>query len=859
MLLSIFLEAVSALNAQETAKYGFELRTYLSTLEKNEMVPLLVEGYSEDLNEIVTQYGGTVRLQVGSLYSIELTANSIPAFSQEEKVKTIEFSTRTGRSLSDTMLIHTNVDSILRQYAPLRVPYTGKGVILGVIDSGIELAHGDFRDTNGNTRVLYVWDQGVPYDPSLQASHYNYGVEWDSASINTGLSTHDDKANEFGHGSNVTGAAASNGLATGHFKGVAPEVNIISVATDFRKPNWLQTVAEAVDYIYEKAEQLGMPCVINASVGTYVGSHDGKDIAARMIDALIRQKSGRAFVCAAGNAGNIPFHLQHVLQNDTSFTWFESHPAQWSGQGGIYFELWSDTLDFKNVQFAFGADKETNGRYTFRGRTAFTGIQNRLNTIYTDSIMSFSGNKLATISTYAEESQGRYKLEVAIVRPDSSDYLFRLESIGTGKLDVWSSYSLFRHSNMVRTGLPGNTQFPSIINYQKPDTLQTMVSSFTCLPSVITVGNYYNRNTYTDVSGTFRNMGIIPGAISSNSSLGPNRNLHTKPDIASAGDFIFASGRLATLQDAIQFNPVKVSFDSLHFRNGGTSLASPTVAGMVALYFQMCPQADFQKVFTDLTQSAKQDQFTGNLPNPIWGYGKADGFQFIKRNVYTPSLLGAQINNCEGDTISLSTVAAIDYLWSNGDTTPSIKVYETGTHYALLTNSSGCQSPTDTVSINFHPLPGQPSIIQNGNQLTINATGQFQWYLNQSIIPNATSASYTAQANGDYYCIYSDLNNCSISSDTLTVIVTSLEEQKKLEDFSIEPNPGNGNFRLSFPYPVSINKMTLYSVTGRKVWEKKRLQSIQQFEVKLSPLPKGIYFLQIQVGSQQSLKKVIIQ
>ena len=204
--------------AQTHAKYGFELIEYLKTVTPDSQVPLLVEGNSESLPSIIERYGGRVRLQVDHLFSIEIPAKHVPVFSSEAAVKLIEFSTTPGRTLSDTMLIHTNVDSIIQQALPLRTKYTGKGVLLGVIDSGVELAHSDFQDSTGKTRVLYVWDQKQAFDPTRQALQYNYGVEWDSASINSGASTHDDRASEFGHGSNVTGAAASNGLASGQFR-----------------------------------------------------------------------------------------------------------------------------------------------------------------------------------------------------------------------------------------------------------------------------------------------------------------------------------------------------------------------------------------------------------------------------------------------------------------------------------------------------------------------------------------------------------------------------------------------------------------------------------------------------------------
>lgn len=863
LLLKLFLPTILfglffQLNAQERSKYGFELIEFLKTVDENEMVPLLIEGKNLNLDELVQQFNGNTRLQIGKLYAIEIPAKHVKVFSNNEAVLSIQFSTANGQAFSDTMLVNLNMDSVIQQSAPLRTNYTGKGVVLGVIDSGIELEHGDFKDSTGKTRIKYIWDQKAAYQPARQAKNYTYGVEWTASDIDGNLSTHDDDAQQFGHGSNVTGVAASNGLATGNFRGVAPEVNIISVATDFYKPNWLQTVVEAVDYIFSKADSLGMPCVINASIGTYEGSHDGKDIAARMIDSLIKQKSGRAFVCAAGNAGNFPYHLQHTPNNDTVFTWFESNPFKWSGYGGLYFEFWADTADFDQMQFSIGADRSSGGTYEFRGRTAFDSIQNRLNVIYNDSILNPQGLRLAAVKTYAELSEGRYKVEVAIINPDSSSYLFRLETKGTGKLDLWSSYSLFRHAKMRRLNLPSPAQFPMILNYKKPDTLLSIASSFTSLPSAITVGNYVNRSSYIDVSNTLITVAVTPGEISINSSLGPNRNGIQKPTISSAGDYMFAAGRLATIKDAIQSNPSKVSADSLHFRNGGTSMASPTIAGMIALYFEQCPEATIQQVKTDLIATAKSDQFTPSLPNDKWGYGKADAFQFLKGKVFKASISGASLA-CEGDTVVISgNDTNYTYLWNNMESGSQISVTKTKEYFAWAKNSEGCRTATDTVKLRFNPLPAKPIISQNGKQLSISSLGEYQWYFNQAKLAGETDSILTTIQAGDYYCLLTDSNSCSISSDTVTLLTTSLVKQNK-KSFTLHPNPSNGFVTLQSPRQKIIDLIEVYELSGKIIFREINENKKQQLQLNLSHLVRGIYFMKIYSSDQIELHKIIRQ
>ncbi len=834
--------------SQEKNKLGFDLIFHLDSIEGNTRVPLLIEGNKEEIETLLKEYNGKIRLQVNNLFSIDIAAKYVNSLANSKQVLNIEYNNYYPRSLGDTMLIQTNMDSVIRMTSPLRTKFSGKGVILGVIDSGIELNHPDFQDSTGKTRLLYVWDQGVAYNPSRKPGNYSYGVEWDSAAINQNISTHDDKASEFGHGSMVTGAAASNALATGNFRGIAPEVNIISVATDFSRQNWLQTVAEAVDYIYTKADSLGMPCVINASIGTYVGSHDGKDIAARMIDQMIKAKNGRAFVCAAGNAGAFNFHLQHNVQNDTNFSWFEYSPSLFSNQGGVYFEAWADTNDLKNISFSVGADKVNGNTYSFRGRTSFDSIANRLNVVYQDSILNPNQQKIADVLSYAEVSQGRYRLTFALISPDSAQYLYRFESRGSGKLDIWSNNLLTGTSNIKNTNLPIVSSNPEMRKYKKADSLQTIVSSFSCLPSVITVGNYINRNTYLDVNNNLQNMGATPGAISINSSLGPNRNGYLKPDISSSGDFMLSAGRIATMNATIISQPSKIAFDSLHMRNGGTSMASPTVAGMVALYLQQCAKADHQQIKLDLLNSAKKDLFTGNLNSPKWGFGKADAFQFLKRNAFYPTISSSSNVYCFGDSVQLNlNNSYTNYYWNIGDSSRAISINSSGVYFAQVKNQNHCLSYSDTLNITFQAKPTKPNLLLSNDTLIADKKGIYTWFLNGNLINGIQDSMLTLTQSGNYYAIFSDSTSCSITTDTISYFITSLED-KKLHSTSIYPNPNSGNF--SIHSDELIVEISIRSLSGQLIY-KKEVQAKQLLNMQLGPIKKGIYFIEIEYASKK--------
>lgn len=384
--------------------------------------------------------------------------------------------------------------------------------------------------------------------------------------------------------------------------------------------------------------------------------------------------------------------------------------------------------------------------------------------------------------------------------------------------------------------------------YQKPDSLQTIVSSFTALPSVLTVGNYVNRSQYTAVNNQQIQTGKTAGAISENSSLGPNRRGLLKPDISSSGDYMFAVGRLATMQAAIQSNPAKVSPDSMHYRNGGTSMAAPTVAGMVALLLEQCPNLNHAAISTAIINTARTDRFTQNIPNPKWGYGKADAFALLQTEVFAPKLKVFQAPTyCEGDTVQISaTQNYAAYNWSNGDTNAITAIVKNDTIMAWVSKTNSCLSPSDTVIINFKNQPIKPQIQQNNDSLYIDGifNGSLQWFLNHHAIPQANQQLYIATQSDLYYCQYTDTNGCSVSSDSIQHQIVGISSKNQTpQAWKVYPNPVVDR-KLTFEnHEQKKYDLTIYTITGQKVFEKTTTEL--KTTIQLQQLNEGLYLFKV--------------
>ena len=606
----------------QSSKLSFSLLAKLEDLQAgrmsaNQEVSVFIRGDVEKIREKCTEKAGLFKFSAGDIASVRLPLSALSAFADEGFVERVEGCDQKMELFNDTMVYNNDLLPVFLGMSPLTQPYDGSGVVVGIIDNEIDFNHPDFKDVNGKTRIKYIWDHTAVSANAPQP--YNYGTEWSSGDIDNGIAIVASNNSTIGHGTHVAGIAAGNGLALNNYKGAAPRADIIAVVLDFKKPDslWLSDIADATDYIYKKAKLMGKPCVINASVGTYEGSHDGRDLQAQAINNLITAQKGRAFVCAAGNRGNVNTHLGYDVKADSSFTWFNYN----STIGTINMVVYADTADMRNVQFSYGADMVTPS-YSFRGRTSYKKIFKFLNTTQKDSLYN-KGKRIARIKTRGQLIGNRYALSITIT-PDSTDYYWRFITNGSGRIDLW-------HSSMIYSGLPSPAQFPDIARYKLPDNTQTIASSFTCAPNVITVGSYINRNHFTNVNGgSTSDASLMPGNRAFDSSVGPSRDGRLKPEITAPGMWVLSCGNFTDLPVSIALGPTSVAAGGLHRRYSGTSMASPSVAGMVALYLQKNPNADIQQIKTALTQCAKKDQQTGNaLPNNLWGFGKADAFRFL--------------------------------------------------------------------------------------------------------------------------------------------------------------------------------------------------------------------------------------
>lgn len=267
--------------------------------------------------------GLTVVRTIGQIVTGTVRVDAIEAVRGHENVISLKRATQLHAELQFSLPEIRAAQEQLVAEIQNGTPYDGRTVIVGVVDYGCDLLHQNFRNPDGTTRLLALWDQQSP--PSSESPvGYGYGREYDRAALNAAITAAAPLSGETAeqpqrayqqlayqpqasaHGTHVLDIAAGNGRATGA-PGVAPAADLIFVhvaASDFEADESFgnsRRLLEAVDYVFQKAEQLGRPAVVNVSLGTHGGPHDGSTLVEQGFDELLRQP-GRAIVVAAGNS-----------------------------------------------------------------------------------------------------------------------------------------------------------------------------------------------------------------------------------------------------------------------------------------------------------------------------------------------------------------------------------------------------------------------------------------------------------------------------------------------------------------------------------------------------------------------------
>lgn len=486
--------------------------------------------------------------------------------------------------------------------------YTGNGVVVGVIDIGLEYNHVNFRDADGNLRIKRVWKQDGT--GGVSPKKFGYGVEYTSAD-QIKAAVYDTPAQS--HATHVTGIAAGSERSTNLY-GVAPDADIVFVSFG----NNSADVANAIRYIFDYADEVGKPCVINMSLGSHQGPHDGTSALDRAIDSMVGP--GRIIVGACGNEGQNKLHINKkfsgtdlTLKTMLSFSIGSKYNEIdiWN-RSGKNFTVQGVVVDnLKAKVLASTAEHAANNvsGYTLKSFYADeTGIEGYM--IITSSLDPDTEHYNVLVKVQCDQAADSRKFGLIIKGEDGDE--INLWSVGTNDFINASKAGWTAGTTNCTVGEIGGTA-----------------------KRIISVGSYNSSNIalpWWDPENAYQLGSVQTDIISTFSSEGPTADGRLKPEISAPGMLVLSSVNSSYITPEQVYGPrVQDAAGNYYYydADAGTSMASPMVAGTIAAWLEAYPELTPEEALIGLKEGALTDTYTGECPNNKAGYGKLGAYYGI--------------------------------------------------------------------------------------------------------------------------------------------------------------------------------------------------------------------------------------
>jgi subtilisin family serine protease len=604
------------------------------------------KGRTGEVISLIEDNGGEVRTVAGDIMTAVIPIKALqileasPAVVYIEAAKPMRAKMDYARSLSQADKVQTGSGTTGGS------TYRGSGVVVGVADSGIDCTHADFAG-----RILAYWDQAGSGNAPSEIDN-SYGYEYTGSGITDGACGSAADSSRYGHGSHVTGIAAG-GDAT--FTGIAPEAEIISVRLDepdFKGNTYsaytagLSTkVTDGVNYMFKKAQESKKPIVVNLSIGTSLGAHDGTSLFESSLDGLLidsttnAEKFGRAIVNAAGNENaavlqsNIAGGIHALINVSNTTKAFEFLPSSNSNYpnvtdfGGSFVDIWLDagsscTVKLKGYRNDSASDRTNTSTSNKSDVAATTGaVAAGSPAVTAEDAYGMSVSIDFTDDENANNGkQHAFATATAGTDETFSKYSFDLVFTGTCTGHAWLYYDSVNYHYFTKNMFTINP-FDGSYAYVAGDSDYTTTIPATA-GRVIVVGSYMARDEWTGGGGQSQiaATGGTVGNISTFSSLGPTSGGTTKPDVAAPGEPI-----VSTKAWTASSNPG----DGTHKMLYGTSMASPHTAGTVALMLQKNGCLRQSEIKEILQEQADVPEGVDSLPDNTWGYGKLNALDSV--------------------------------------------------------------------------------------------------------------------------------------------------------------------------------------------------------------------------------------
>lgn len=531
------------------------------------------------------------------------------------------------------------------------IPYTGKGVVVGIVDIGLDFNHISFRDSEGKTRIKKV----VSYK-DLSSDVTILTKPEDIAAINTGnsSSTHGTHVASIAAGS-IVDATIDYAPGTRRIGGMAPEADLVICDAKYLT---IEHITRCVEEITKTAQELNEPCVINFSFGATGGWHDGKTETNTIINNY--EKDGVIFCMSAANDADANWTVDKVIPAGgyLKFIPLKDDPIASSATAHIPFQDIKICLphckDPLAISYSFEVIDSITGQVTTLSETP---LKNSDDGIYIPRIQFDNDTE------HQDWLTGNLSFSRCHFEDNSKFLVVKLHNRTDSDLRAYAMSN--RAENAGHADSFAYTDFPNY-EYDK-GTADISMNDACSAKNFITVGGYtidtqmtgYDGKTYSFAS-KIRNMGT-PNSVAGYSSYGRDDYGRAYPDVIAPATFTVAAynryidwyGNVADKSSWGNDNICAYLTDSsdkthLFYQDHGTSMAAPVVTGIVALWLQVYPKLNAEMVHEIIAKtshlSVNGKDITATSGNSIQlGHGLIDaeaGMDYLLNHLIPTAISG---------------------------------------------------------------------------------------------------------------------------------------------------------------------------------------------------------------------------
>lgn len=555
----------------------------------------------------------------GKIVTVEIPVDQIVSVSEMEEVVTVDVE-KPVRLLNDASRSHSRADDV-HAGTTLSQPYTGSGVIVGICDQGIDFNHIAFMDANGESRVkrAYLSDDRSGTPPSgetIEGGYYSgsvYSTPEEIANLTTDFTGGS-------HGTHTSGTAAGSYMENGYY-GYAPESDLVLCGiASLTNLN----IANSMKYVFDYAASVNQPAVINCSLGDDLGPHDGTSTLEMYMDELSGE--GRIISIAAGNEGSDPLYATKRFENaEDELKILLTGVNGYKQYSGVV-DAWSRTNEPIGVKAVVYDLSKNEIVYETPVVTPEAGDYVAYRSVLIPELAKYYNGSI-TFYTGINATNGKYNIysQLILMAPSSQrrgNYCLGLVYTGDTdrQVDVWADA---QNTLLAALNIPGWTN----------GTADCSINSMATGDQTISVGSYNSKSSYTTINGGEYNYngGFPEDEISSFSSSGIDMRGISRPDVLAPGAIIVSSVNgydRSTVSTQRQALAAEVKGNGRNYHWGdmtGTSMATPAVTGILALWLEADPTLTPDRIKEILKETSVKDTYVTNAPVRS-GAGKIDAY-----------------------------------------------------------------------------------------------------------------------------------------------------------------------------------------------------------------------------------------